>query len=621
MCGIVGVGNADIREDRDWLTIARDELVHRGPDAFGEWWSDCGRVGLAHRRLSILDLSPTGHQPMHMSDAGLSIIFNGEIYNFRELRHQLENLGHNFCSQSDTEVLLAAYAQWGTDCLGRLNGMFAFALFDSMQKRLFIARDRVGEKPLFYYHKANQLYFASELKALLVHPTLPRSIELESLDCYLAMGFVPGRRCILKGYQKLPPAHAMTFNVCDGAINVWRYWKLPEFDDSTYVPDENALADELEHLLEDAVGKQLIADVPVGVLLSGGVDSSLITAMAVRHSSQVRTFSIGFPGHGNLDETPHARLVARHFNTEHIELMAEPTTADLVVGLARQFDEPMVDSSMFPTWLVSNLVRKHCTVALGGDGGDELFGGYSHYSRLLWMEQSLIRYIPNPLRCFVALGAEHLLPMGFKGRNYLQGINADLCHSLPLSASYFDATTRRHLMRSQLQYSTYAENIRKELVPKQADLIQRATRMDFVNYLADDILVKVDRCSMLNSLEIRAPLLDKHVIEFAYEKVPSHLKVGPKKKKILLKHLAGRLLPPNFDMQRKQGFSIPLAEWLKSGSFRDLFWDTLTSSDCFFRSATVRKLLDGYDRGFSNADRLLNLVQFEIWRKSYCVSL
>jgi asparagine synthase (glutamine-hydrolysing) len=584
------------------------------------WWSDCGRVGLAHRRLSILDLSPLGHQPMHLAEAGLSIVFNGEIYNFADLRSELERLGHSFRSHSDTEVLLAAYAQWGTECLSRLNGMFAFALFDAPRQRLFLARDRAGEKPLFYHLANGCLHFASELKALLAHPALPRRIDAEALDCYLAMGFVPGESCILQGYRKLAPAHAMTFDLNSGNARAWPYWQLPELEPGTATIDDDALLDELEPLLEGAVGRQLVADVPVGILLSGGVDSSLVTAMAVRRSSQVRTFSIGFPGHGKLDETPHARLIARHFGTEHTELMADPTSADLLPVLARQFDEPMVDSSMFPTFLASKLVRQHCTVALGGDGGDELFGGYNHYSRLVRMQRRL-GLVPHGLRQLVARGTEHFLPPGIKGRNYLQSLDVDFRHGLPLIASYFDATTRRRLLRGHPGHPLAAEGIREARIPRHPDLLQRANRLDFENYLADDILVKVDRASMLNSLEVRAPLLDVRLIEFAFGKVPSRLKATENEKKILLKRLAQRVLPPEFDRQRKQGFSIPLADWLKAGPFRDLFWDTLTAGDALFHALTMRSLLNGQDRGYSNSERLFALVQFELWRRCYRVSM
>lgn len=619
MCGIVGAGGTAPESDRRWLAVGRDAMTHRGPDDAGEWWSADGRVGLAHRRLSIIDLSPLGHQPMHWPERGLSVVFNGEIYNHHALRDELAGMGFAFRSHSDTEVLLAAYAAWGKGCLARFNGMFAFALYDAQQQMLFLARDRAGEKPLFYRLANGSLQFASELKALLANPANPRRIDAEALDCYLAMGYVPGERCMLQGFNKLPPAHALQFDLQSGEAQVWRYWQVPELGPAQAPLDEAALLDELETLLEDAVRRQLVADVPVGVLLSGGVDSSLITAMAVRASSKVQTFTIGFPGHGKLDETEHARLIARHFGTRHTELMAEDATVDLIPRLARQFDEPMVDSSMIPTFLVSQLVRQHCTVALGGDGGDELFGGYEHYSRLQWMQQKL-GPIPHPLREGVAFAAKKILPVGFKGGNWLQGLGVDLVRGLPLIASCFDATTRKRLLAAQPGWPLVAESVLKSRVPDHPDLLQRATRMDFANYLAEDILVKVDRASMLNSLEIRAPLLDYRLIEFAFGKVPSKLKANQTEKKILLKRLTTRVLPPEFDRQRKQGFSIPLAQWLKGGAFRTLFQDVLRDPQCSFDSRMVASLLRGQDAGRSNGERLFALVLFELWRREYGVT-
>ena len=619
MCGIVGIGGKPPEPDRRWLAQARDAMKHRGPDDAGEWWSPDDRVGLAHRRLSIIDLSPLGHQPMHLPERGLSVVFNGEIYNYRALRDELAGLGFVFQSHSDTEILLAAYAAWGEGCLARFNGMFAFALYDAPLDRLFLARDRAGEKPLFYHLTNGCLQFASELKALLANPANPRRIDAEALDCYLAMGYVPGERCMLQGYNKLPPAHALRFDLQSGAVQVWRYWHVPELAPVPEPLDEAALLDELESLLEDAVHDQMVADVPVGVLLSGGVDSSLVTAMAVRASSQVQTFTIGFPGHGKLDETEHARLIARHFGTHHTELMAEDATADLLPRLARQFDEPMVDSSMIPTFLVSQLVRQHCTVALGGDGGDELFGGYGHYSRLQWMRQNL-GWMPYALRRGIALSAEKCLPVGFKGRNWAQGLGLDLDNGLPLIASCFDATTRRRLLKAQTDWPLVAEAVRKDRVPENPDLLQRGTRMDFANYLAEDILVKVDRASMLSSLEMRAPLLDYRLIEFAFGKVPSRLKATATEKKILLKRLTARILPPEFDQQRKQGFSIPLGEWLKGGAFGKLFNDVLRDPQCSFDAVAVDGLLRGQDKGRSNGERLFALVLFELWRREYAVT-
>lgn len=623
MCGIVGIVSNTPQTQRAWLAIGRDAMTHRGPDDAGEWWSADGRVGLAQRRLSIIDLSPAGHQPMHdVLGTALSIVFNGEIYNFTDLRVELIAKGYSFKSHSDTEVILAAYREWGTECLSRFNGMFAFALYDAEKKTVFLARDRAGEKPLFYHQAGGELRFGSELKALLADSTLPRRIAPDALDCYLAMGYVPGERCMLQGFNKLPPAHALLFNLKTGESKVWRYWQLPELVAAQAPLNEAALLDELESLLEDAVRRQMVADVPVGVLLSGGVDSSLITAMAVRASSQVQTFTIGFPGHGKLDETEHARLIARHFGTRHTELMAEDATADLLPRLARQFDEPMVDSSMIPTFLVSQLVRQHCTVALGGDGGDELFGGYGHYSRLQWMQQKL-GPIPHPLRKGIALAAKNFLPVGFAGSNmrtWLMAMGQDLQLGLPQVATCFDAISRQKLMANSPDYGFTAEGIFLDQVPVNPDLLQRATRMDFANYLAEDILIKVDRASMLNSLEVRAPLLDYRLIEFAFGKVPSRLKATQTEKKILLKRLTTRVLPPEFDRQRKQGFSIPLGEWLKVGAFRSLFNEVLRDPECSFDAGMVDSLLHGQDQGRRNGERLFALVLFELWRREYGVT-
>lgn len=622
MCGLVGVASSRAQTSRGWLAAGNRAIEHRGPDDSGEWWSAHQKVGLAHRRLSIIDLSPAGHQPMLDATGAFTIVFNGEIYNYRELQAELHQLGYAFKSSGDTEVIMAAYQAWGLDCLSRFNGMFAFALFDAPRQRMFLARDRAGEKPLFYHCTADTLHFASELKALFANPALPRQINPEALGAYLGMGYVAGSQCLLDGYQKLPPAHALTFDLETGIRNVWRYWQPPQFSLSGGGAqlNDDELLNELEVLLEAAVRRQMVADVPVGVLLSGGVDSSLITAMALRATSKVKTFTVGFPGHGALDERQHARLIAGHFDTEHVELEAPTVSVDILQKLARQFDEPIVDSSMIPTYLVSQLVRQHCTVALGGDGGDELFGGYGHYSRLLWMQQRLGK-IPLQLRKLLALGAETLLPVGFKGRNWLQGLGMDLDHGVPLIASYFDATARRALLPD---LSSAATNrllaLDQPLLPN-ADLLQRATRFDFQHYLAEDILVKVDRASMLNSLELRAPFLDVPLIEFAFGKVPSRLKATAQDRKILLKRLTAKVLPPQFDRQRKQGFSIPLANWLKQGPFRDLFHSVLLDSNCMFDRQAVRGLLHGQDQGRNNSERLFALTLFELWRHEHKISI
>lgn len=622
MCGLVGIASTLPVTERSWLAAGRDAMSHRGPDDKGEWWSGDGRVGLGHRRLSIVDLSQAGHQPMQESALGLTVVFNGEIYNFIELRDELIQLGYSFRSQSDTEVLLAAYDAWGKDFLQRLNGMFSFALHDSKRNTILLARDRAGEKPLFYHYDQGVLRFGSELKGLLADSSLQRRINIDALDCYMAMGYVPGSRCILQDFQKLAPAHALSFELDSGSLTEWRFWSLPESPHTSQSCQETShtLAAELEGLLENSIKRQLVADVPVGILLSGGVDSSLITAIAARSLNKIKTFTIAFPGSGALDESVHARLIADHFGTEHTELEALPTSVDILPKLAKQFDEPMIDSSMIPTYLVSQLVRQHCTVALGGDGGDELFGGYLHYNRLLWLQRRL-GIVPLKLRRVVSNAAGRYIPLGVKGRNWLQGLGVDLEGGLPLIASYFDQQSRQKLLGSGKEMQAVAEAIRELCIPADSDLLQRATRMDFNNYLPEDILVKVDRSSMLNSLEIRAPFLDREVIEFAFGKVPSVFKTSIDNRKIILKHLAARLLPAEFNMHRKQGFSIPLAAWLQKGPWRDLFYDVLLDPQCIFERGAVSELLKGQDKGRSNSERLFGLVQFELWRREYAVSL
>jgi asparagine synthase (glutamine-hydrolysing) len=598
-------------------------MRHRGPDDKGEWWSGDGRIGFGHRRLAIIDLSPAAHQPMQDASGNLCVVFNGEIYNYVDLRDELTKKGHLFRSDSDTEVLLAAYREWGSDCLLRLNGMFSFALYDARRDCVLMARDRAGEKPLFYSLSNGELRFASELKALMADRSIARRIDPEALDCYLAMGYVPGERCILQGFRKLPAAHALIFDLETSACRLWPYWQLPQLGCSAVggQRQEADLLDELDALLEDAVRRQLVADVPVGVLLSGGVDSSLITAMAARGGKPVKTFTIRFPGFGGYDESKHASLIAQHFGTVHVELDASTATVDLLPILARQFDEPIADSSVFPTFLVSRLARQYCKVALGGEGGDELFGGYLHYGRQLHMQRSLQGF-PRALRQYVAKAAETALPAGFKGRNWLQQAGFDFDSGLPWIGSYFDRPLRRKLMAQVGAWPLAAEAIRAQSISGEVDLLQRSTRYDFKSYLAEDILVKVDRASMLNSLEVRAPMLDYRLIEFAFGRIPSSLKVTASDRKVALKKLAARVLPPEFNRHRKQGFSIPLASWLQtpawSGFFREML---LESSSGLICKKTIVDLLEGQAKGRSNSERLFALVMLELWQREYAVSL
>ena len=619
MCSILGFASQNVIKNRKELLLGSKRLHHRGPDDSGEWLSDDGRVGFAHNRLSIVDLSSKGHQPMFNVNNNLVIIFNGEIYNHIELSKILLDKGYKFKSQTDTEVILSAYLEWGEECVSFFNGMFAFAIYDLVKQNIFIARDRAGEKPLYYHHKNGFFRFSSELKGLLEDKSLPRKIDNDALDSFLTMGFVAGEKCILDGFNKLPAAHSLTFNLDSNNISVKKYWELPVNQSSNH--SELSLVEELEGLLDNSVKLQLSADVPVGVLLSGGVDSSLITAIASRHIKNLKTFNVRFPGQGKFDETEYARKISNHFGTEHIELEASQVDVDMLIKLARQFDEPIVDSSMIPMFMVSELVQKHCKVVLGGDGGDELFGGYEHYSRLLWMDK-YYKFIPLFLRQAAVLMSDKTMPLGMKGKNWIQSLRYDLNTEVPLIANYFDSINRKKLMQSTFSnWPLVAEGILNSQIPHNKDLLQRLTRMDFHNYLTEDILVKVDRASMLNSLEIRAPFLDKNIIEFAFKKVPSSLKATSKNKKILLKSLTRQILPTDFDSNRKQGFSIPINEWLKKGKFRDFFYNILLDPQTIFDRKTVEKLFKYQDMGFNNGERLFALLMFELWRREYKISI
>ena len=622
MCGIVGVaGDAAIA--RDTLVAMRDTLAHRGPDDSGIWWSDDGRVGLGHRRLSIIDLSAAGRQPMADATGALHIVFNGEIYNYQELGDELRAKGHTFRTATDTEVILEAYREWGVECLSRLNGMFAFALYDSRTQQVILARDPAGEKPLFYRRAGDAIVFASEIKALIADPACPRELDITALDAYLAFGYVPGECCLLRGVFKLPQGHALSFDVRTGHARTWAHWRLPPHDEQAAASDDELLQ-ELERLLTDSVRLRLIADVPVGVLLSGGVDSSLVTAMAARVSSRrVKTFTIAFPGHGEYDEGPYARAVARHFDTEHVELAAEPATVDLLPALARQFDEPIADSSMVPTYLVSKLIRREATVALGGDGGDELFGGYFQHS---WVQQQarIGRWMPGPARAAARSVVTHLLPHGTKGRNYLLGLAAGHPYNIVQFNVVFDAAARQRLLAplgDRAVKPGAAEDYKAALCRDRETSLQQATALDFRTYLVDDILAKVDRASMLCSLEVRAPFLDPRLIDLAFRRVPDRLRATAAERKVLLRRLADRVLPSGLDLTRKQGFSLPLAKWFK-GDWGAFVEDVLTSRDAeMFDRQTIRQLLANQRAGLSNTHRLFALTMVELWRREYRVTV
>jgi asparagine synthase (glutamine-hydrolysing) len=618
MCGIAGAIARLGRVDAEALARMRDRLVHRGPDDAGLWLSPDRRVGLAHRRLAVLDLSPAGHQPMHAANGRFTLVFNGEIYNFRALRAELEALGHGFTSRSDTEVLLAAWGQWGENCLPRLNGMFAFALHDAggadAPERLWLVRDRVGKKPVYWREGAAGIEFASELKAL----PGPHTISTAALNQYLALGYVLGEDCIAADVRRLAPGHLASIDARTLAVRVRSWWSLPAAGEDCGLSLTEA-AERAGSLLEDSVRLRLESDVPVGVLLSGGLDSSLVAAAAARAGARLRTFTIALPG-SSLDEADAAARIAHHFGAEHHALsLAEPSLA-VLDEIAPSIDEPIADSSLIPAWLVSRLARAHVTVALGGDGGDELFGGYNDYAQVLTDERRL-RAIPQLALSMIA-GAAAVLPAGVRGRNRLLSLQRGPALANVWGTPYFDVALRRRILEREawtaLAHDTAhagglaaPETAIAGLFAAGHDTIDAMTRTHFGSILPDDFMFKVDRASMAHALEMRSPLLDWRLVEFAFGELPSRLKVGPSGSRLVQRELARRWLPPAADFSRKQGFSIPIDQWLRSDGER-LFEQWSPHLPEAIHRPAVRSLLDGLARGRANGARLYALLMLAI---------
>jgi asparagine synthase (glutamine-hydrolysing) len=614
MCGIFGKISIKPITNIQQCIESLHKLFHRGPDDFGIWTSENKNIFFGHRRLSIIDLTINGNQPMNDNTNRFVIVFNGEIYNFLELKKSLISKGHLFKTDSDTEVILNSYKEWGITCPNHFNGMFSIAIYDKLKNEIFLARDRAGEKPLFISLNNKNFYFSSEIKAIINDIEFDRAINRIALDCYFSFGTTPGELSIFKNIAKLQPGCALLFDVNSFSDPIiWKYWNLPELN-INHSQDIVTLTNDLENLLQDSVSKQMHADVPVGILLSGGIDSSLVTAMATRMSDNVKTFTITFPGYGKFDESQYAEIVSKYFRTKHTKLSASDVSIVDFLNMTSEIDEPMADSSSIPTFLVSKLIKQYCKVALGGDGGDELFGGYPFYSRVLNLKYSL-DFFPEIFRYLLSKSATNFLPTGFKGRNWGQELFFDLENELPLTSSFFNKNDRRKLINENASWLYVAEIIQRRNIPINQDIIQRATRYDFSNYLCNDILHKVDRASMLNSLEIRAPFLDYRIIEFAFSQVPSTLKATKNDKKILLKNLCKKILPKELDFNRKQGFSIPLSHWLNNDSnwtsfFREVLLD---SPNTFLNKNYIESLFKGHLNGRNNAERIYSLVVFERW--------
>ena len=622
MCGIVGLANFPEECGRGMLTQMRRSLHHRGPDDQGERWLSGSGIGFGHQRLSVIDLSPAGRQPMTDGE-NLTLTFNGEIYNFRSLRATLTSMGHRFHTQTDSEVILRAFKEWGTACVDHLDGMYALAIHDERAKSVFLARDRAGEKPLYYWRGGRQFIFASELKAILASQKIEAVCDLEAFIHYLTYGYAPSDRCMLQGVNKLPAGHALLFHLETGESRQWCYWQLPE-SQTHHSSNDSDYVDQLHQLLCGSVRDRLVADVSVGILLSGGLDSSLITSAAAEvGAGPVRTFTVSFPGGGDCDERSHARLIAQHFGTNHTEISAEPTDIDLLDDMAQQFDEPVGDPSVIPTFLVSREIKRHATVALGGDGGDELFGGYRHYSYLHY-QTILRRWLPAPIRGMLSRGAARMLPAGATARNQLIALGGGLGDAYAASNVHFDQTLRQHLLSPVLEKdrstSCGAQERRRLAYDPKLTAIQNATRLDFGGYMSEDILVKVDRASMLTSLEVRSPFLARDVVEFAYRDLPERLKVDGRRKKIVLNMLARRSFPKSFDYQRKQGFAMP-ESWFSGQSARHVE-EILRGIDVrFLNPDAVANVIERQRRGASNMKRIFSLCMFELWRRAYNVNL
>ncbi len=550
---------------------------------------------------------------MTSSDGRYTIVFNGEIYNFAELRAQLQAQGRRFASTGDTEVLLAAYATWGEECLQRLNGMFAFAIHDcgtaAVGPSLFFARDRAGEKPFYFTHSREEFSFASELKAL-AHG---RELNLQALNHYLALGYVPFDQCLFEGVHKLPPAHCGRLDLTTRALSVRSYWALPPNRPAANL-DGEALADEAGALIEDSVRLRLVADVPVGVLLSGGLDSSLVVAAAAHVSNRpVETFTITLPG-SPLDEAEHALKVASHFGTRHHVLPLEEASLHLLDGLAPFIDEPIADSSILPAWLVFGLARKHVTVALGGDGGDELFGGYTDYTTSLADQAHWGRVPPLLLRALSSAAAA--LPAGVRGRNRVASLRGGALQQMIWGRPYFDQALRHRILRHPAKALIgdalgQPEAFLLALFSQGGDAVDAMTRTHFGSVLPDDFLVKVDRASMAHSLEVRAPLLDHRLIEFAFGRVPSRWKVQGGESRRLQRILGRRWLPASLDVSRKQGFSIPVNEWLRAEGARGLMARMEGLPDAIDLDE-VRRLVQGHLDGRANGGRLFALLMLAV---------
>jgi asparagine synthase (glutamine-hydrolysing) len=626
MCGIAGLVHADPSYPIDRALMARmtSAMAHRGPDAQGlRVWRG---AALGHRRLSIIDLS-TGDQPVFNEDGSVAVILNGEIYNFQSLSAELASHGHRFATRSDTEAIVHAYEEWGEACVERLAGMFTFAVWDDRARRLLLARDRVGKKPLYYFQDGERLTFASELKALLEDPTVKRAVDHDALHEYFALGAVQAPGTIIQGIAQLEPAHCLVWE--RGALRTREYWDVPR--GAVVHRSEGETLEAFDAVFTQAVRERLVSDVPLGAFLSGGVDSSaVVEAMARLLDRPVMTTSVGFAERA-FSELEHARAVARAIGSDHREVIVEPRAADVLPKLVWHLDEPFADSSALPTYYVSRAARERVTVALSGDGGDEIFAGYERRYGLNRLEVQLRRRVPGPVRRGVLgpIGRVYpkadWLPRPLRARYLLQNLAMT-----PERAYFADVGLFREDERSAL----LSRGFRAELTGRDPferfarhfsrveglDPLERLLYVDLKTWLANRMLVKVDRMSMASSLEVRCPLLDHRVIEFAAT-VPPDLKYrGGVSKYLLKRHLEGRV-PRSAVHRRKQGFEIPIAAWFR-GELREIAEDLLLSPRTLGRGyvepARVRALWHRHQRGIrDHSAHLWALIVLELWHRTF----
>lgn len=624
MCGILGILNANGEPvDRGNILSMAAVMSHRGPDGEGAYCD--GPVGLAHRRLSIIDLSG-GTQPMSNEDGSVWITFNGEIYNFPDLKRDLEAKGHRFRTRSDTEAIVHAYEEYGTDCVKRLRGMFAFGIWDARKRRLFLARDRMGKKPLHYFSHGKRFIFASEIKAIVQDRQVSREIDPEALVDYFTYMYIPFPRTIFRSVRKIPPGHWMTvsFETAAGrsslGIEQRPYWDLRYSPDASL--SEQDWVEGLREKINEAVRVRLMSDVPLGAFLSGGVDSSaVVAAMAAAQAGPVKTFSVGFEEE-DFSEIEYARAVARRFGTDHHEEIVRPDAVELLPKLAWEFDEPFADSSAIPTYHVSRMARQHVTVALSGDGGDETFAGYKRYA---WADGlSRWDFLPSFVRRAAFGWPSALMPQGMRGKGALRNMSMGpyeryrslITHDEP---GYLDRLLTADV---KVQMRADGDDLFKQFYGRfpDADYLTRLQYLDTKTYLAEDILTKVDRTSMLCSLETRAPLLDHELQEYV-ARMPASLKLFAGEKKYIFRRAMRGVLPDEILDRPKMGFAVPLGKWFKKDldSFaRETLLGPTARERGIFDPRFVEKVLDDHQKKTRDLSaRIWSLLFFEQWCRNW----